>query len=155
MKLATTTKTVVDTLRLNKRQHESLLLQLGRRAAPFGGQEGRAKGREMYQVEPGVILELLQPGGTSSALLVKPRDLSAEGIGFVHGAFVYTGSHCSVLLKRRDGRLVRVAGKVVRCCHLHGRLHEIGVRFGETLDLSEYVLDTAAVQTSVGENLSK
>lgn len=129
----------VDTLRLSKREHESLLEQLGRRTTVFNGDDARTDSRKPYEVENGLVIELEHPGGTRVALLVKPRNLSSKGIGFVHGSFLYVGSHCSVTLKARDGKLAQITGKVARCAYLHGRVHEIGVKFDEPLKLSEYV----------------
>ena len=45
-----------------------------------------------------------------------------------HGQFVHAQTDCTIHLKTLDGKLVGARGRVVRCRHVVGRVHEIGVR---------------------------
>lgn len=67
------------------------------------------------------------------------RNLSATGVALWHAGFVHTGSHVVVLLQSREGEPARVPGRVVRCRHLCGSLHELGVQFHESIEPADFL----------------
>jgi len=77
--------------------------------------------------------------------LVRTRNLSPTGIAFLHGSFVYTGTGCVLALHDAQGKIVGVEGKVVRCQHVRGHVHDIGVRFSRPLDVKQFLLATGEV----------
>ena len=132
-------KPVVDALRLSENERQELMAKLDRQATSFRGMEARLEDRLPYAESAGVMLTLNHPGGSIANYLVRPRNLSQRGVGFLHGNFVHVSSRCQVYLLRLDGRREPISGTVVRCCHIQGLVHEVGVRFDHSIDLGEFL----------------
>lgn len=98
----------------------------------------RADQRYPYRCEQGLIFQLIQKTATPR-FLVKPRNLSALGILFLHGGFVYSNIPCSIRLKTLDGEYYVVKGRTVRCELVQGKIHEVGMRFDHRLQLEDFV----------------
>jgi len=124
----------VDTLRLSAEEHAAVIATLHRNQeeAMQGGR--RAHHRQPYRGRP-VTVTLTQTGGTVTSFSVKPHNVSCGGISFLHGNFVHTGSTCRLTLRALDGTETEVAGRVVRCRLIRGRVHEVGVAFDSPIDL--------------------
>lgn len=133
-------KPCVDALRLSDSQRRELLMKLDRRSQAHRGGDARYEDRLPYTAS-GVVVTLHHPGGSVMSYLVQPRNLSRNGVGFLHGNFVYVDSRCQVSLQRPDGKHETIPGKVVRCQHVEGLVHEIGVRFEYAIDLGEFLRD--------------
>lgn len=86
-----------------------------------------------------VRMEVQHPGGASTNLNYVPRNLSREGIGVLHSSFVYAGTRCTVFLPHPTRGEVPVVGTVVRCRHFRGKVHELGVKFDQPIDVREFV----------------
>lgn len=84
-------------------------------------------------------LHIIQPGGSANTCRVACRNLSCGGMSVVHSAFIYPGSPCIAYLPRPSGGLSQVTGVVVRCSHVHGMVHEVGIRFNASIAAGEYV----------------
>lgn len=134
-------KPVVDALRMSENERQELMAKLDRKAASFRGMEARLEDRLPYAASAGVMLTLQHPGGSIANYLVRPRNLSKCGVGFLHGNFVHVGSRCQVYLARLDGQREPITGTVVRCCHVQGLVHEVGVRFDSSIDLGGFLAD--------------
>ena len=65
---------------------------------------------------------------------VPPVDLSPNGMAFLHCSFLYPGSTIAATLRTRDGEQMSVTGKVMRCEHVSGRVHEVGVKLDHAID---------------------
>jgi CheY-like chemotaxis protein len=90
-----------------------------------------------------VLVEVIQPGGTTAKFAVVSRNLSANGVSLLHSAYIHAGSRCVVTLPHPLLQWIQVSGKVARCVHRGGRVHEIGVRFDEKIQTRELLsLDT-------------
>lgn len=131
--------TALDTLRLNRSQQHELQQQLLRRKRQQINTEARREPRFEYDPTQGMIIEVFHPGGTNSNYLVKPRNLSSHGIGFLHGSFLHSGTECHVWVRTTAGSLVCVTGAVARCQWITGRVHEIGVKFDEPITLEDFL----------------
>ena len=130
----------LDTLRLSKRQLQAVVQFLRRQQNNFQGAEVRSEPRLPFIAEGGVPIELRHPGGTVGRYLIRPHNLSSRGMGFLNGAFVYPGTACAAVLpKLGNAGTRRVAGRAVRCRHVAGNVHEVGVQFEEPLDLTEFI----------------
>ena len=81
----------------------------------------------------------LHPGGTATKMNLACWNLSAGGVGLLHRSFVHTGTRCVVWLMNIQGREVEVRGTVVRCTHMDGAVHDIGVRFDKPLEAREFI----------------
>jgi CheY-like chemotaxis protein/HPt (histidine-containing phosphotransfer) domain-containing protein len=111
------------------------------------GGETRTADRFSYRVS-GLIVHLQHPGAQGSmAYRVPSRNISAEGLGFLHGGFIHQGTHCRVQLVTTYGTWNDTDGVVVYCRHVKGNLHEVGIRFETPIDPSLYT--AAARHTNV------
>lgn len=97
--------------------------------------EQRRGSRLRFRVHNAVVY----PGDTASkgvAFVVPTRNLSADGMAFLHSHMMYTGRSCIVHLPSRTGKWVVVSATVVRCRHIRAMLHEVAVKFDRPIDLS-------------------
>ncbi len=86
-----------------------------------------------------VQLVVRNPVGESETHCLQCRDLSKFGLGAISVTFIYPGSSCSVMLLRNDGEREMILGSVINCIHVHKRLHRIGVKFTDPIDLADFL----------------
>jgi len=84
-------------------------------------------------------LRVVHPGGRATSHLVRVRNLSSGGVGFIHGSFLYPDTACHVAIQTRHGDSVALAGAVTWCRHIGGKSHEIGLRFAQLIRIDEFV----------------
>lgn len=114
-----------NTLRLGQRE----LLKLVQ--AMDDGSDAQTSSREHVRWEfakTRVELTVNQPGGSRQTMIVATRNLSRRGIGVLHSAYVYPKSVCEICFTLDDGERISVAGEVMRCTHVDGRVHDVGIR---------------------------
>ncbi|MEM7626988.1 MAG: PilZ domain-containing protein [Planctomycetota bacterium] len=90
-----------------------------------------------------MALRVQHPGGTATSHLVRSRNLSRGGVGFLHGQFLYPNTVCYVVIPTRWGENVILPGRVSWCRHVSGQTHEVGMRFDQVIQVDEF-LDPAA-----------
>ncbi|MEW6199396.1 MAG: hypothetical protein AB1601_12135 [Planctomycetota bacterium] len=135
-----------DTPRLSPDEYAAILAELDAEARSSARGDRRAYRRRRYRGRP-VTIVLRQPGGSVGSLAVKPHDLGPGGLSFLHGTFVHTRSVCEVTLRTVDQRDVAVAGRVVRCRLIRGRVHEVGVAFYRPIDVRRFVPETGGSES--------
>lgn len=113
----------------SRRESASRLVAHDKRRAP----------RLPYDDRPRLPLRLLGRKVAQVTYLVKPRNLSTTGFGFLYGSFLYPGSRCEVTLTTLEGLAIPVPGTIRRCVHLHGKVHEVGVAFDYAINLREFI----------------
>ena len=91
-----------------------------------------------------MALRVQHPGGTATSHLVRSRNLSCGGVGFLHGQFLYPKTVCFIVLPTRWGENVILPGKVSWCRHVGGRSHEVGVCFDQVIQIDEFLDPQAA-----------
>lgn len=129
------------TLRLTDAEHAKLQDQSDNNPECSKG------GATRVRFPKGTVLrvEMTYSDGTRTLLQAPARDLSENGIGIYHNAYVHTGVGCGVTLRTVDGESVKLTGRVTRCIHLRGAVHEVGVRLEQRLDPSMFVSMAAVV----------
>jgi CheY-like chemotaxis protein len=132
----------VDSLRLSARQHADILHELDAKSRP-SDQNRRTDERLRFTEQALLFVHIRHPGGTDGNYLVRTRNLSRTGIGFFHGSFVYSGTPCTIALRSVDKVIVAIEGKVVRCNHVRGHIHEIGVHFEKPIRLRQFLGQSA------------
>ena len=123
-------------IRLDTSERSRLLCRLDERPGSTPGRDRRRWKRWEYRVSDIAVI-VQHPGGGTGRFLVCARNISNGGISFIHGGYLHPGSECRVLLPKRDGRPLAVAGVVVHCRHLDGSHHEIGIQFMQQVDATE------------------
>ncbi len=128
----------IDTIRLSDTEKQQLVEEMNQTARPAPAGQERRRLRVAYN--PGQIrVSLTNPGGNTSGFSVVPRNISTQGLAFLHGGFVHPGSLCIVELRQRDGTLSRVFGRAVHCRHVGRLIHEVALHFEQAIDLESYV----------------
>ncbi|MBL9031760.1 MAG: response regulator [Phycisphaerae bacterium] len=85
----------------------------------------------------GIRIAMNQPGGSESSLYYACRNLSSGGLGVLHSAYVHPGTTCTVYLPMPNRGEHPIEGTVVRCRHVRGAVHEVGIRFKESIKVRE------------------
>jgi len=76
-------------------------------------------------------------GGSSVVIPVATRNLSRGGISVLHSSFMYPGSRCHIRVSNEGGQALSMPGRVVRCNHIGGKVHEIGIKFDEQISTKD------------------
>lgn len=141
---------VIDTLRISEEQRRQILAELDVNQSEQAVKNRREHERHCFQDPNGMLVVISHPGGNVVKYRVTPRNLSAAGVGFLHGNFLHAGTACLIAVRTRDGKAMLVNGRVVRCCHVQGNVHEIGVQFDAPIEVDE-VCRTGAAETASDE----
>ena len=131
---------IFDTLPISMDEYFAILSQLNAARSGHRGAEHRKHARVRYWHRDTKVL-LRFSDNSQAAYAVKPHNLSAMGLSFLHGFYVHVGIDCETALQDLAGRTVVVPGEAVRCRHVSGKTHEIGVEFAHAIDLLEFVAD--------------
>lgn len=133
-----------NTIGAGERELAALLDRMDRTAGGRAVDAKRTHARWPFR-HASLSMALDHPGGSSVGFRVACRNLSRGGTSVMHNSFVHTGTPCAVTLPRLDGTAEVVRGKVVRCVHVSGIVHELGILFDEPVRLADYVrVDPAA-----------
>lgn len=86
----------------------------------------------------------------ATRFVARSHDVSPDGIGLLYGGYMHSGTRCLVTMinQRRYG--LSVKGTIVRCRHVRGNIHEIGIKFDQQVDLAKTVSSSAAGQPKSG-----
>jgi len=136
----------IRTIREDAAAIEKLIERLDA-APPEPGAKKRKHDRYQYR-QRSLTAEIKQPGDPESVTYaVEPLNLSHGGIGFLFGGYVHSGSECRVRLISLHGSWQDVPGKVVACNFISGSIHEIRVRFEDSIDPQQFC--STAIQQRV------
>ncbi len=137
-KPANTEETRPNTVGLKQEALNQLLDQIDK-----AGGKGASVAREFVRWgfrREAVLLTMHQPGGGNPVTLkMACRNLSCGGINLLHSAYVHTGTRVVVELSLPTGERQRLDGTIVRCSHLRGLIHEIGIKFNHEIQAREYI----------------
>lgn len=127
----------VSTLRMSPMEIERLKRELESSTSAAGAAKRTFK-RWPFECRA-IKMEIQHPGGAATVLHYVPRNVSREGMGLLHSSFVYPGTRCTAFLPHPTRGLVPIAGAVVRCRHFRGKVHELGVRFDQPIDVRDFL----------------
>jgi hypothetical protein len=129
----------ISGIRLTDRERASV----GKAMGIHTGAERRRHRRFLLPKEFALVVRLEQPGGGIATFSATPRDMSTSGIGFFHAAYIHPGTACTLLMRTLHGEPVSIAGVIMRCRHVSGRIHEVGVLFEHEIDVEAFVADAS------------
>ncbi len=130
----------IETLRISQDEWRGLMARMENNSTPARTPQDRRTGmRARARCSADILVELHHPGGTRSFYRVLARNISAHGLGFVHGRFVHKGSLVMVALANRQKKAVLISGRVAHCRHIEGKVHEVGVAFDEPVSLADFL----------------
>ncbi len=84
-----------------------------------------------------VELVVIRKGQPDQSLVLACRNISSQGMSLLHCAYLQPGTLCAVSIPGPAKRVV--TGRIVRCAHRTGMMHEVGVEFARPIDLREFV----------------
>ena len=145
----------IDTLRMSEGDTESILNRRDGQSQTPDGCDHRKDTRHRYRTETDLVVTVCHPGGSIMRYAVKPRNISSSGVGFLHGSFLHKDTTCIVSLPTLAGEWIHAVGQVVRCVHVEGRVHEVGVLFRDPIDPSQFVVTDEQPQADDGSDLPK
>ncbi len=144
----------LDLLRHTRDGGVGVIEDLDRASGRAMDQGLRRMERYSYREDDGLVLEVHHHGGQQIDYLIRPRNLSATGIGFIHGGFLHQGTQCVVVLKTVAPGQMRVPARVARCRHVEGKIHEVGLEFIEPIDLGQVLLPDQMHTESAGNDFA-
>ncbi len=96
-----------------------------------------------------INMQFNQPLGSNNPFPVACRNISKSGMAVLHSAFVNVDTPCTMEIPKLDGTKETMSGYVVRCQHLTGRIHELGIQFDDCIHIEQYVtFDLLAGETT-------
>ena len=126
----------LDLLRTAEDEHQFVLEELEKDGRAQNWAEARKSRRYRFVVRDGLLLHM---AGSRVDFRVRPRDISTGGLSALHGAFIYPGTACEIVLPKRDGGTVTVSGLVVRCRCAYGKFHELNIKFTQSVEVNEFI----------------
>ena len=123
---------------LTAAQREELLDQLDKVSAASAVDNRRAHERMVLRATD-VPFTVTHPGGGVGRFLVYARNISAEGMCFLHGGYLHAASHCKIDLVTTTGEQREITGRIVWCKHLTGPHHMVSAHFDQAIDPRDFV----------------
>lgn len=130
-----------NTIGMSPQALEAFLDRLDAMTMQGLGSETRAYARWPIR-EAFVEVCVLERASFKRCMLMATRNVSNGGVAVLHSAFMYPGSNCTIALPTRAGgenEPIVMNGRIVRCVHREGMVHEIGIQFDEPIDSSKFV----------------
>lgn len=129
------TQNLANTLRLGERELNKLLEQ-------FDSDQSSKLNPDREYVRwafrlGAVELTIQHSNGAEVTIPVATRNISRGGMSILHASFVHVNSPCEITLNLANGSSQTIQGKIVRCGHLDGRVHEIGIAFNEQISTKD------------------
>ncbi|NUQ52462.1 MAG: PilZ domain-containing protein [Phycisphaerales bacterium] len=119
-----------DSIKLNDSERRALLERLALHDAV--SLERSSREHKRLKVPSNITIEVIltHPGGGEVHVRAVVKDVSKTGLGMLYGGFLHHGTRVAVRFIGDDRNALIVQGaKVVRCVHVQGPVHEIGMRF--------------------------
>lgn len=127
-------ETPMNVLRLSDAERKALLQQIAVKANAEPMSAKRQDTRYALPPEYSILGEFFLPQGASQRVLVSLRDISRGGLAMLYGNYVHKGTKCMFVVC--DGQrkpVVTASGEVIRCNHVKGTVHDVGVKFDKPL----------------------
>lgn len=123
-----------DSISLSASERRALLERLALHELASPAQAGTDQKR--IQPPPNISVEtiLTHPGGGEVHVRAVVRDVSKTGMGMLYGGYLHHGTRVIVRFVGDDCTALIVQGaKVVRCNHVQGLVHDVGMKFDTEL----------------------
>jgi CheY-like chemotaxis protein len=117
-----------------------LLEKLDREPRP---DQAALRRHERHVYRRSILVELRQPSGNALVLKAPTRDISAEGISFLHHGYVPRGTECHIQLVTIRNRWVEMDGVVAGCDYIESGIHVVGVKLARHIDITSFAAPSA------------
>lgn len=135
---------LVDALRISDAEWYACVQEMDLRAMQQRGvNDKRLEARQPYRNSAKIILSMRNYDGRLQQFKVRAYDLSRTGLGFLHGAYAYEGAKVDLLMEHHVNGMTRVPATLVSCVHVKKRIHQVGAKFDEPIELEDFLLSNA------------
>ncbi len=119
--------------------------------------KSKAASKRMFSrwqfTENSAPVRIIHPAGNEVLVCMACRNLSNGGIGLLHRSYLHLGTRCIVTLRHPYDGDFEIPGEVVRCIHIKGMIHEIGIKFDEEIDVREFMKPNPLQELSAIESI--
>lgn len=84
-------------------------------------------------------VEIVAPGGATTAVTMVCRNLSSGGLAALHNSFLHPGTKANVTLKHVSRGPTVLSAKVTHSQHLKGVVHQVGIKLDQPIKPSDYI----------------
>lgn len=128
-----------DSVRMSESERKSAMDRVA--LGDFGGGRGGRRWPRITLPSEITMHALIQhPGGGELEVRAVLRDISRGGYGMFHGGYLHIGTKVISTFVGPDGAaMITHPGLVVRCVHIQGSVHEVGVEFEGELALESLI----------------
>lgn len=146
-------ETPMNVLRLSDAERKALLQQIAVKANSEPMSAKRQDTRYALPPEYSILGEFFLQQGASQRVLVSLRDISRGGLAMLYGNYVHKGTKCMfVVCDSQRKPVVTASGEVIRCNHVKGTVHDVGVKFDKPLPVDMLLKVTSSEPESAGQN---
>ncbi|MBL8761423.1 MAG: PilZ domain-containing protein [Phycisphaerae bacterium] len=119
-----------DSIKLNESETRAILERLALHDAASLDRAEREAKRLRLPSNMSIEIVLTHPGGGEVHVRAVVKDVSRTGMGILYGGFLHHGTRVLVRFIGDDRTaLIVQAGKVNRCVHVQGPVHDVGIKF--------------------------
>ncbi len=102
-----------------------------------GNHAHRESSRWPFRLESIAVTLIYQ--GSTSEISVAGRNISRGGLAVLHNTYLHPGTECRVTLQHLRKGAVVLKGKIARCVHRAGVIHEIGIKLEEPIRVRDFI----------------
>ncbi len=130
---------------LSDRQWMAILERVERQAqnVELTGEDQRNAPRLTAPAKTQCLIRLGHPSPVHGTYLVRLRNVSATGLGFLSTDLFESGARCTVAIKNDHGRGLVSGASIVWCRPVDEDLNEVGVRFDHPINTEGLFPDTS------------
>lgn len=129
----------IDTLRLDEQTFLRIVDRLDRASSKTADQANHQEDQRRHLRIPFrtklKFIVRVESDGYKRNFIVRARDVSNSGIGFLHGSFINLESKCFIQMINPTLGTMDVPGLIRRCNHIEKNVHLIGMEFNNEIDI--------------------
>lgn len=135
---------LVDALRISDAEWNACVQEMDLKAMSAKQPSNRRQTKRYpYRNIARIIVSLHTFDGMQQQFKVRAYDLSTTGVGFLHGAFLYSDTSAEIFMQNHVHGMTRIPATIVSSVHIKGRIHLCGAKFDEEIDLNDYLMSEA------------
>ena len=133
--------TAITELKLDDAELDALLARLQEEAPPPPAptRDRRDLSAKRHACEMRGILRFDHPDGQRTTHLVVIRNVSAGGLGVLHGRFCHPQTLAVLATHDREGKVRAMPAQVRWCRYIEGSTHELGLQLHEKIAVTDFI----------------
>ncbi len=140
-----------SSVRLSELERKALLKVISMQADASPQASKRSDTRYSLPSGYSVVGEMEQSGGTPQKFVVSVRDISRGGLSMLYSAYVHLNSRCVFrFYDEKKKQMAAAYAKVVRCQHVKGQIHDVGLKFDMPFPVESFLVEATASAGGMG-----